>query len=276
MAQSSRALVAGGALVTLVTLVGAWLARITNPKKCGVFIGGSSTVEVSRRVVRKQHRHPTTFQHEVRVYAFFERSVVTPRIPTRLHTEPATQSLVLTNAGSPLSVTREWTTSVPAPVPATITFLRELETVLAALHTAGVVHNDLRPVNVLVMDAVVTLCDFEKSLFLAPSPTFPDAKAATPDASPFTLGPERCASLADARDRDWYSWAVIGFYLLTQRLPYHPSGRAGYELLQPRVLRELLETAAGTACPLIATLLARLFPDSKPTTHANHSRHAFV
>jgi tRNA A-37 threonylcarbamoyl transferase component Bud32 len=148
----------------------------------------------------------------------------------------------------------------PAVVAAT---LRRIALSLAALHTAGVVHRDLKPDNVLcpAPDRPV-LVDFGIASFTGSAK--PESRG-----TPGYAAPEQAEGGDTDGRADLYALGVIAFEWLTGRLPAAPETR-GFRLFGRRPLADADRTALETASPRpLADLVAALLdpdPARRPAT----------
>ncbi|MBN1864035.1 MAG: serine/threonine protein kinase [Victivallales bacterium] len=96
----------------------------------------------------------------------------------------------------------------------------EIAKTLADIHSKGIVHNDLKPSNVLLdKDNVPYLNDFY--LFVSrPSKPF----SGMPQGTPYYMSPEQASGQIPAVTNDSYSFGVLLYELLTNSMPYreHP------------------------------------------------------
>ncbi len=106
----------------------------------------------------------------------------------------------------------------PMPVDNAVDYARQVLDGLSALHSAGIVHRDIKPFNILITaDDQVKICDFGLSQlrgerFQGP----PTLKVG----SPYYAAPEQAANPDDADARsDLYAAGVMIFRMLTGRLP---------------------------------------------------------
>jgi serine/threonine-protein kinase len=88
---------------------------------------------------------------------------------------------------------------------------------LAALHTAGIVHDDVKPRNILIDDAgAALLMDPNSARELSPSMS---ERAVALSGSPQFMAPERLRGETASERSDVYALAVVLFRMLTGRLP---------------------------------------------------------
>ncbi len=111
----------------------------------------------------------------------------------------------------------------PLPWPRAVAILEQICQAVAVAHAAGVIHRDLKPGNVMLVDSsgrrdVVKLCDFGLALSLeAPERmTVPGAILGTPA----YMAPEQVRGEVNADERaDLYAIGALAFEMLTGRLP---------------------------------------------------------
>lgn len=106
-----------------------------------------------------------------------------------------------------------------------------LKDVLAGLsfaHSAGIVHRDLSPLNILLTrSGVPKIADFGIAKFVGPldstAPGFPSAQGGT--GNPWFMAPEQARGEAADFSSDLFMVGIVGYLLLTGRHPFaHPSG----------------------------------------------------
>ena len=144
--------------------------------------------------------------------------------------------------------------------------LRLFRTVCDAVrfaHQNLVVHQDLKPTNILVTSAgVPKLLDFGIAKVLAPgarpAPSAPGVPVATPEPlTPEYAAPEQIAGAPTTTASDIYALGVVLYQLLTSRLPYRARGRSRDTLLE--TIREAAPAAPSTVVD--ASLRRRLAGD---------------
>jgi serine/threonine-protein kinase PpkA len=136
--------------------------------------------------------------------------------------------------------------------------LRYVEQIAAALrvvHTAGLVHRDLKPPNVMLRDnGDVALIDFGLARSLESTQL---TQTGVLRGSPYYMSPEQAlGEQLDARS-DFYSLGIIYYEMLTSRKPY--TGSSAMDVLQQHVNAPVprLPTALAHNEPLLAKLLAK-------------------
>ena len=164
-------------------------------------------------------RHPNLLRlHEVRrhgddAYVLMERidgSLLMPRVRPTTAQKTGRPTLPLA-FGQPL---QEGGLSAFAPIDerglsVLVPALRELASALHAMHSAGAVHRDVRPENVMLTnDGRVVLIDFG---LVVPEGTHTEIAGA-----PAYMAPDEAPTAAS----DWYSFGVFIFEALTGALPF--------------------------------------------------------
>jgi Cdc6-like AAA superfamily ATPase len=98
--------------------------------------------------------------------------------------------------------------------------LRQLADALCALHTAGLVHRDIKSSNVRVAaDGRAVLLDFGLVIGTSSDTAWTQEIAGTPA----YMAPEQASSARVGPEADWYALGVLLFEALTRRLPFDGS-----------------------------------------------------
>jgi serine/threonine protein kinase len=137
-------------------------------------------------------------------------------------------------------------------------YAREIARGLSIIHTAGVVHRDLKPGNIMLRDDdSVALIDFgiSHSAHLAQA----DAGGAQREiaGTPYYMSPEQATGAATDERTDLYALGVILYQMLTGEKPY--VGATTSEILERHrsAALPLLEPALAAYQPLLNKLLAK-------------------
>jgi serine/threonine protein kinase len=137
-------------------------------------------------------------------------------------------------------------------------YAREIARGLSIIHTAGVVHRDLKPGNIMLRDDdSVALIDFgiSHSAHVARSETGDGQREIA--GTPYYMSPEQAAGAATDERTDLYALGVILYQMLTGEKPY--VGATTEEILEQHRNAALptLEPGLSAYQPLLAKLLAK-------------------
>ncbi|MGB7541010.1 MAG: protein kinase [Burkholderiales bacterium] len=105
-------------------------------------------------------------------------------------------------------------------------FLMQIATALDAVHSAGVVHRDMKPQNIMFRDGNrLALVDFGLAKEIDSNTTL--TRTGMVLATPLYMSPEQCMGKPQDRRGDLYSLGVILYEMLTGALPYHAANAPG-------------------------------------------------
>jgi eukaryotic-like serine/threonine-protein kinase len=137
---------------------------------------------------------------------------------------------------------------------------------VAAIHTAGRLHRDLKPHNVMVCDdGTVKIVDFGLVTELDAAERLTADSAGTPA----YMAPETIAGEAQSARTDWYGVGAILFEALTGQLPFAPGG--GRAPLAEKLTRDpVLASALAPGCPEDLASLAAALLRRRPEDRPNH------
>jgi len=142
----------------------------------------------------------------------------------------------------------------PLPGPALARLAGGLAAAIAAVHAAGVVHRDLKPGNVMLVDGHPVVIDFGIA-------HIPDSTRLTQTGmvmgTPGYLAPEVIEGLPSSGASDVHSWGATVAFAATGRPPY---GVGSYQTVFFRVLQGKAELA-GVPAPLLPLVTAALAVD---------------
>ena len=144
-----------------------------------------------------------------------------------------------------------------APVEA-LHYAREIAHGLSIIHTAGVIHRDLKPGNLMLRhDDSVALIDFGISHSAHVVRNAPDGAPQEIAGTPYYMSPEQAAGAATDERADLYSLGVILYQMLTGEKPY--VGTTTDEILEQHRNAALPVLGAELAVyqPLLNKLLAK-------------------
>jgi serine/threonine protein kinase/predicted ATPase len=163
----------------------------------------------------------------------------------------------------------------PLPVPEAVRLLAGVARALAYAHRCGVVHRDIKPGNVLVVDGTAVVTDFgiAKAILQARGPTSetdstPDDNSAvltqlgTVIGTPAYMAPEQMMGDPTMDHRvDIYSFGVLAYEMLAGRRPFiattYPSLMLAHATQVPEPLSELRPDLAEELVALVAQCLQK-------------------
>lgn len=131
--------------------------------------------------------------------------------------------------------------SLPLPPNDVIGMLLQVLEALEAAHARGVVHCDLKPDNIVLTrdqhgEQLVKVLDFGMASVLSACFSHEELAAGVSLGSPAYMAPEQWETTAADTRMDVYALGVIGYRLLTGRLPFG-RGRVGEVLLKQQEIR---------------------------------------
>ena len=143
---------------------------------------------------------------------------------------------------------------------------------LAAAHAAEVVHRDVKPANILLVDtgAGLKLLDFGISKIRAARGEHPTlTKEGLVVGTPAFMAPEQITEPARVRDRtDVYAAAMVVYHALAGRSPFGATSApfllAAHVAVDPEPLASLVPDAPSALVTLIHAALSKN-PDERPT-----------
>jgi serine/threonine protein kinase len=137
-------------------------------------------------------------------------------------------------------------------------YAREIARGLSIIHTAGVIHRDLKPGNIMLRDDdSVALIDFGISQSTHVSRADPELTQAEIAGTPYYISPEQAAGATTDERTDLYSLGIILFQMLTGERPY--VGATTDEILEQhrRAALPVLPPELAAFQPLLNKLLAK-------------------
>jgi serine/threonine-protein kinase len=138
------------------------------------------------------------------------------------------------------------------PVPEAVRILREVTDALASAHSAGVLHRDIKPGNVMLSGRHALVMDFgvAKAVTAAGGDTLTTVGVAV--GTPTYMSPEQATASTDVDARsDIYALGILAYEMLTGHPPF--AGRSAQATLSAQVLekpRLITETRAAVSQPL--------------------------
>ncbi len=161
----------------------------------------------------------------------------------------------------------------PLDVGLAIDYARQVASGLAAAHTAGIVHGDLKTENVMVLPSGhIKILDFGLARVTTPLVVSADEDASTISrpgrgGTPRAMSPEQAQGDKVDPPSDLFSFGVLLYEILTARSPFR--GRSRYEILHQvithhqRPVRELNRRVPPALSDLVDQLLEK-DPDRRP------------
>jgi serine/threonine protein kinase len=142
----------------------------------------------------------------------------------------------------------------PLPVDYTTQILGPIASALDYAHSRGVLHRDLKPSNILVaLDGTPVLSDFGLALMMTTSQVRL-TQSGTVLGTPEYMAPEQCAGETLTASADIYALGVVGYEMLTGRVPFSAATPAAVliaqiqnELPPPRTINPAVSQAGESA-----------------------------
>ncbi len=150
------------------------------------------------------------------------------------------------------------------PIPMVVQVLTEVAGALAYAHRKGVVHRDVKPANIMLDDdgwAVVT--DFGIAKVVQKQGL---TMTGTTVGTPAYMSPEQCAAEVVTGRSDQYSLGIVGFELLSGRVPFAADSLMGMFMAQMHDLPPSLLDVRQDCPPLLARIVERMLakaPDER-------------
>jgi serine/threonine-protein kinase len=164
---------------------------------------------------------------------------------------------------------------LPLPCAEVVFLLSQVLEGLEAAHACGAVHRDIKPENLILTtgrdgERRVKVLDFGMSATLAAGFTEEELAAGMVVGSPGYLAPELWVRAEPDGRADLYALAVLGYRLLTGRLPFGGGGRMGEMLLVHKPSKPLpphvLESRVPPALSAVLMQAMSLRPDERFAT----------
>jgi serine/threonine-protein kinase len=156
----------------------------------------------------------------------------------------------------------------PLALPVVVDLARQVASAMAHAHTRGVIHRDLKPGNILVVEGRVKVMDFGIARIMD-SATLTTTYAFL--GTPSYAAPELQLKTQVGPAADRYAFGIMLFEMIAGDLPFH--GETPFEILDQHRAAELpdLQTLRPEAPPALVDLVTRLTrkaPGERPEDEA--------
>ncbi|HZI28898.1 MAG TPA: protein kinase [Gemmatimonadaceae bacterium] len=164
---------------------------------------------------------------------------------------------------------------VPIPLTEAISILKDVARALAYAHTAGIVHRDIKPDNILLSGGTAVVSDFgiAKAMDVARAVVSGDYTITSPGSSlgtPGYMAPEQVAGDQVDHRADIYAWGVVAWELVANRHPFaertsRQSMLAAHLTEPPPPIHDHATAVPPAVASLIMSSLSK-DPDRRPQT----------
>ena len=168
------------------------------------------------------------FAREVRLAASLQQANIVPLLSAGVAGGLSYYTMPLVDGSS---LRARVASGVPVPMAEAISILKDVARALAYAHTAGVVHRDIKPDNILISGGTAVVSDFGIAKAMDAARAGNATTITSPGSSlgtPAYMAPEQVAGDNVDHRADIYAWGVVAWELLANRHPFakHTSRQA--------------------------------------------------